>query len=83
MIFSSFQSLTTIAVFEKKVLQYLIVDFNVYTKFNDNLFGFGRYSSTTCTLIAIDDQITNFLDHKDTCGVSVVTIDLSKAFDKV
>lgn len=46
-------------------------------------FGFREKSSTTCALVKLTNSITNYLDDIDSRNVVLISVDFSKAFDRV
>ena len=51
--------------------------------YGSSQFGFRKGSSTLLANIALHDQITRELDRPDVEGVSILSIDLSRAFDRL
>ena len=53
------------------------------SKFDDKQFGYRRKSSTTCALLDMENFITDSLQDKDVIACHIISVDLSKGFDKV
>ena len=51
--------------------------------FDKEQFRFRFGSSTTCTLVFLEECVSRYLDDNSTLGVAIVSYDLSKAFDKI
>lgn len=66
-------------IFEKEFLKYL----NSQLSLDSQQFGYRKGSSTTCALIAAESFITQSLQEKDIVSCHMLSIDLSKGFDKV
>ena len=61
---------------------------NVYSEhllchFDDYQYAYRPNSSTTCALIAIHENVLNFLDDIHVGAVRIITFDMSRAFDRV
>ena len=70
-----------IKLFEKVAVKSLQDKFLQH--FGPYQFGYRPRSSTQCALISLHDQVTQYLDKKETDGVMIVTYDYSKAFDRL
>ena len=70
-------------IFEKSVFSYLKSHLNIYKYYPKKQFGFRANSDTTCALITLHNTVTSMLDTTDTKGVSILAIDITKAFDNV
>ena len=66
---------------EKCVLE--SVEDKLLELYGPNQFGFRKGSSTLLANIALHDQITRELDRPDVQGISILSIDLSRAFDRL
>ena len=69
-----------------KIFEKLILTANkpsILQNIDDQQFGFKPLSSSTCALIDIDNYIRKQLDLNSTKAVCLVTLDFSKAFDKI
>ena len=56
---------------------------NLLSTYDKWQFAYRPGGSTTAALVTIHDKVTELLDQKDCTGVSLATVDLSKAFDRV
>jgi hypothetical protein len=72
---------TPIKIMEKILLKKLKNDF--ISNIDKNQYGFKPKSSTTCALLDIQDYITSQLEKSSTIAIAVLTIDFSKAFDRI
>ena len=72
---------TPIKIMEKILLKKLKSMFN--NIIDRNQYGFKPKSSTTCALLDIQEFITSQLDKHSTSAVALITIDFSKAFDRI
>lgn len=69
-----------------KILERYILD-KLYSTlcihFGKEQFGFRKFSSTTCAVVAAYDHIAKSLDHHNTSAVTVLSFDATKAFDTI
>ena len=69
-----------------KMLESIVLDSikqELINMYGDNQFGFRPGSSTLDAHLAIHDEVTRQLDSPETCGVAMIALDLSKAFDRL
>jgi len=69
-----------------KMLETLVLNSvkqEILNTYGDNQFGFRPGSSTLDAHLAIHEEVTRKLDLPETCGVAMIAMDLSKAFDRL
>lgn len=54
-----------------------------FENYGSNQFGFRTGSSSICAMICLNDFITKTVDQKDVNGATLISLDISKAFDTV
>ena len=56
---------------------------HLFLSYDDAQFAYRPFSSTVCALVSIQDTVLRIMDNCKTAGAYVITLDMSRAFDRI